>query len=447
MKRFLGLFSDPSTDPRLTPYQLEPGLLSVFRAFTWLRAALTLLPALLALIIALLLPLTGLIKLDASQFPSGTPENYFRLNRALFVTSLIVLLVYLYWPRLPEKLGRFYLPIAIFIATIEPIFSQNILYAFTENRFVDITVIGGAWSLLPILFAPLVLVAWQYSLRHVVLFVTLTTLTDFTLLSIFTGTITPDLLPIYAAMATRTFAMLVAGYLVVQLMKTQRTQRTALQKANADLQGYLVTQEQLTTSRERNRLARELHDTLAHTLSMLAVQLEATKAVWEDDPAEARSLLDQSLSATRAGLTETRRALQALRASPLEDLGITLALQTLAESVATRNGLSLDLQLPETLPPLTPLAEQTLYRTAQESLANITQHAGATRAALHLTHTDTTLTLTVSDNGRGFDPDTVAGAAHFGLRGLRERAEMAGGQLTVESKAGEGTRVKLEMVV
>lgn len=401
------------------------------------------LPFILALILALLITLTGVANLDASKFPPSNEESFFRINRMLEVASLILLLVYLYWPRLPEKLGRFYLPIAIFIATFEPILSQNLLIAYTENRFANITIIGGAWALLPILFAPLVLVAWQYTLRDVVLFVIVTTFADFALLSVFTGSITQDLLPIYSALATRTIAMLIAGYLIVQLMKTQRAQRAALQKANADLQGSLVIQEQLTTSRERNRLARELHDTLAHTLSMLAVQLEATKAVWEDDPAEAHTLLDQSLSATRAGLTETRRALRALRASPLEDLGLALALQSLAESVATRSGLHMDIQIPDVLPTLSPLAEQTLYRTAQESLANVTQHADATRAALHLTQKDNALTLTISDNGRGFNPTTVEGDAHLGLRGLQERAEMTGGQLTVQSNPGQGTEVKL----
>lgn len=68
---------------------------------------------------------------------------------------------------------------------------------------------------------------------------------------------------------------------------------------------------------------------------------------------------------------------------------------------------------------------------------------GATQATLHLTHTDNTLTLTISDNGRGFDPNTVAGGAHFGLRGLQERAEMSGGQFTVQSNPGQGTEVKL----
>lgn len=438
--------SGQKKSPLLEPgvdHPLEAGVIPVFRAFTWLRAAIMVLPVILALIIALILTLTGVGEFDESQFPQDSDQSFFRINRIIEVAGLVMLLVYLYWPRLPEKLGRLYLPLAIFIATFEPILSQNLLIAFTENRLESITIIGGAWALLPILFAPLVLVAWQYSLRYVVLFVMGTTIFDFALLSALVGAVAEEFLPIYSAIATRTLAMLIAGYLIVQLMKTQRAQRTALQKANADLQGSLVIQEQLTTSRERNRLARELHDTLAHTLSMLAVQLEATKAVWDDDPAEARTLLDQSLSATRAGLTETRRALQALRASPLEDLGLALALQALADSVSTRNGFRMEVDLPETLPPLSPLAEQTLYRTAQESLANVTQHAGATQAALHLSHTDNALTLTISDNGRGFDPTTVEGDAHFGLRGLRERAEMAGGALDVQSNPGAGTNVKL----
>ncbi|MCB9135184.1 MAG: sensor histidine kinase [Anaerolineales bacterium] len=437
----------PDTPPARKPtsYPLEPGLIPVFRAFTWIRVVVMLLPLFIAIIVAFIISRTGVAMpdTDTSAFANSSDESFFRINRILAMGSLLLLLVYLYWPRLPEQLGRFYLPLAIFIASFEPILSQNLLIAFTENRFANITVIGGAWALLPILFAPLVLVAWQYSLRYVVLFVFITTTADFALLSILTGTVAETYLPIYSAMATRTLAMLIAGYLIVQLMKTQRSQRTALQKANADLQGYLVTQEQLTTSRERNRLARELHDTLAHTLSMLAVQLEATKAVWEDDPGEAHTLLDQSLSATRAGLTETRRALQALRASPLEDLGLALALQALAESVSNRNGLHVEVQIPENLPALSPLAEQTLYRTAQESLANITQHAGATHAALYLLHADNALTLTISDNGRGFDPGTVAGDAHFGLRGLQERAEMAGGRFSIQSKPGQGTEIKL----
>jgi len=422
---------------------LEVGVIPVFRAFTWIRFGMSVLPFFIVSLIAIF----GIVDFGPDKFDGSSEETVFRIQRLMELVSVVILLIYLYWPRLPETLGRFYLPIAILIATLEPILTQNLLFAFVAGRFINIEVIGRAWALLPILFAPLVLVAWQYNLRVVLLFVFATTLIDFALLSGFTNRFDPALFPVYGAIGTRMVAMLIAGYLIVQLMKTQRTQRAALQKANAELQGYLVTQEQLTTSRERNRLARELHDTLAHTLSLLAVQLEAAKAVWDDEPAEARHLLDQSLDATRAGLTETRRALQALRASPLEDLGLALALQTLADSVASRNGLRVDVQIPTPLSKLSPLAEQTIYRTAQEAFSNVTQHAGAQHVSLELAEKDSTMTLTISDDGRGFDPNIVEENVHFGLRGLQERAEMAGGTLEVNSNPGSGTIVKLTITM
>lgn len=407
----------------------DAGVIPVFRAFIWIRLGFTVLPELGRLVIVPPMDLSG---------PFG-----FGPLRFISLITLLILLLYLHGPRLPEKLGRAYLPLAVLIATVEPLISQSLLINLVDSR---IAVIGGAWSLFPILFAPLVLIAWQYNFRTVFLYVLGTTLLDLALSMRITVELVEIRLAVFAAMSTRVVTMLIAGYLIVQLMKIQRAQRTALQKANADLQGYLVTQEQLTTSRERNRLARELHDTLAHTLSMLAVQLEATKVVWDDNPAEAHTLLDQSLEATRAGLTETRRALQALRASPLEDLGLMLALQSLADSVSVRYGFQIDVQLPDGLPALTPLAEQTLYRTAQESLANIAQHADATHAALHLTHAGHTLILTISDNGRGFDPAAIHNG-HFGLRGLQERAEMTGGTLGVESTPGVGTNLKLTIKI
>ena len=94
-------------------------------------------------------------------------------------------------------------------------------------------------------------------------------------------------------------------------------------------------------------MARELHDTLAHTLSGLSVQLEATQAYWEADPDTARELLGRSLSATRLGLDDTRRALKALRASPLDDLGLLMALQRLAESAAERDRPKGAVELPD----------------------------------------------------------------------------------------------------
>jgi signal transduction histidine kinase len=241
----------------------------------------------------------------------------------------------------------------------------------------------------------------------------------------------------------RMISYLIVGWLVVTLMDGQRTQRSELKLANSRLSQYATTLEQLTLSRERNRMARELHDILAHTLSGVAVELEAVRALWDAEPDRARAMLGSSLASTREGLTETRRALQALRASPLEDIGLGLAVRTQAESTAARLGLDLTLEIDETLGELSPDVEQCFYRIAQEALTNAAQHAGARRIRLVLTQRDGTLRLEVSDDGRGFDLYQVDQDSQFGLQGMRERAEMIGADFTLNTIPGEGTSITL----
>ncbi len=196
---------------------------------------------------------------------------------------------------------------------------------------------------------------------------------------------------------------MVLGWLVVRLMTIQREQRQALKEANRKLTHHAATLEQLATTRERNRLARELHDTLAHTLSAVAVQLEATNALWTTKPEQAHARLQKSIEVTRSGLTETRRVLQDLRASPLEDLGLALAIRHLAESTASRSGLTLDLHIADRLGSVSPDIEQAVYRIAQEALVNAAAHANARNLTVQLGHFDSHLVLTVSDDGKGFD--------------------------------------------
>jgi signal transduction histidine kinase len=231
--------------------------------------------------------------------------------------------------------------------------------------------------------------------------------------------------------------------MVVRLIAAQRAQRRSLTEANARLAHHAATLEQLAISRERNRLARELHDTLAHTLSGLAVQLEATRSLWERDPGGARALLDASLVATRAGLSESRRALQALRAAPIEELGLLRALQRMAESAAERSGLALDLRLPERDLELPPDIEQCIYRVAQEALENVVRHAEASQVAVHLLYDRQRAALLVRDDGQGFDSTQVDATQRLGLRGMRERARLAGGQLELTSQPGVGTSIHL----
>ncbi len=195
-------------------------------------------------------------------------------------------------------------------------------------------------------------------------------------------------------------------------------------------------------SRERNRLARELHDTLAHTLSGLAIQLEAINSLWATNLEHARALLGEALAGTRSGLRESRRAIQALRATPLAALGLVNALRELSQSAADRAGVTLRLDLPESIELSGRDAEQTIYRVAEEASANVVRHANASTLHVRLDTSDAP-TLTITDDGSGFDPTQVDGSSHFGLRGMRERAALAGGALAVQSTPGGGTTLRL----
>jgi two-component system NarL family sensor kinase len=188
-------------------------------------------------------------------------------------------------------------------------------------------------------------------------------------------------------------------------------------------------------------MARELHDTLAHSLSAVAVQLEAVDSALTTAPDEARTILGKALAQTRSGLTETRRAMQELRASPLDDLGLALAIQNLALITAQRAGVVATVELPERAPNLSPAVEQGVYRIAQEALTNAARHAGATQLKVTLA-CNGAVALTIADNGRGFDTETVAGD-HMGVQLMRERAAMLGGILEIASAPGAGTTVRL----
>ena len=206
---------------------------------------------------------------------------------------------------------------------------------------------------------------------------------------------------------------------------------------------YTQTLEDLAASKERSRIAQELHDTLSHTLSGLSVQLEAMKAYWDVDPTTARKRLDISLAATRSGLEETRRVLMALRAKPLEDLGLVPAIRQMAEAAAEHTDIKMDIVLPDTAPVLSPEVEQCLFRVAQEAITNVTQHARAHKLTVKLEFTESNIILTVQDDGTGFDINKINDEKHFGLLGMKERVQVINGKLEITSLPGAGTTIKL----
>jgi signal transduction histidine kinase len=171
--------------------------------------------------------------------------------------------------------------------------------------------------------------------------------------------------------------------------------------------------------------------------------LEAVDSLWTSDPGQAYNILRHSLRATRDGLTETRNAIQALRSSPLEDLGIVRAIQNYAETTAGRAGCQLEFDLPKDLNGLSPDVEQCFYRIGQEAIENAARHAQAKNIRVKLTGTDSELCMEIADNGIGFDPRAVESERHFGLQGMRERAQLIHAILEIVSAPGNGTSLHL----
>jgi two-component system, NarL family, sensor kinase len=195
---------------------------------------------------------------------------------------------------------------------------------------------------------------------------------------------------------------------------------------------------------ERNRLAREIHDTLAQGLTAIALQLETADALLETDNANerARGAIAQALQLTRANLEEARRSVLDLRAAPLEGRPLAEALDGLVKEWAARRKVEASFEVVGSTRPLPPRIEIGLYRILQEALTNIGRHAHAHCVSIQLQMMIDQIRLVIDDDGRGFDPALV-GENSFGLVGMNERAKLLGGSLEVGSSEGEGTQLEV----
>jgi len=347
-----------------------------------------------------------------------------------------------HWDWLQKKPGKSFLPIMILLISAAPILLHHTFVPrFPPGPLSNIE--GMALRQMPVLFIGLALTAWRYDLVQVILFSICTAALEMGTILLVGRVPTNNLVTFFFVVLVRTVSFIVTGIFINQLVARLREQSQALKQANLQVTHYASTLEKLTVSRERNRMARELHDTLAHTLTGLLVTLETAKAFWDVDSQKTRVLLEKSLAATRIGLEETRRALKSLRASPLEDLGLGLALKKMAGSIAGRANLNFEVAIPDPMPSLSPDEEQCIYRVAQEAMENIAHHARAGNASLRLELAENDLRLIVQDDGIGFDPRDRASSGHFGLVGMKERAELSGGQLKIESEMGKGTKIML----
>ena len=206
----------------------------------------------------------------------------------------------------------------------------------------------------------------------------------------------------------------------------------------------------LAIMEERNRLAREIHDTIAQGLTGIVLQLEAADQLMESNPERARMRVQKATALARSSLLEARRSVWNLRPSPLEEKKLVDAIRQELDRLAEEASWKASFHLDGEVPALPGETENGLYRIVQEVLNNVRKHAEASLVELSLSFEDDAIKLRITDNGVGFDPAAVRSTSvdgGFGLRGLQERARLLGGWLKIESAPGQGTIMEIEVPI
>ena len=245
--------------------------------------------------------------------------------------------------------------------------------------------------------------------------------------------------------------------LVTELSEANRKLTASLEE-NAGLHAQLLAQaREAGVLDERQRMAREIHDTLAQGLTGIITQLEAAGRAGKS-AGQWRHHFDSAIRLARESLSEARRSVHALQPEPLEMARLPDALAEVAERWSARNGVVAQVTTTGSARPMRPEIEVALLRTAQEALANVAKHARASRVGLTLSYMDDEVALDIRDDGVGFEPQPPSPAARngrrpvnggrgsnsgdgFGLTAMRQRVEGLAGTLEIESEIGTGTAI------
>ncbi|HLZ61308.1 MAG TPA: sensor histidine kinase [Ktedonosporobacter sp.] len=197
--------------------------------------------------------------------------------------------------------------------------------------------------------------------------------------------------------------------------------------------------EQNARLEERTRLSRDLHDSVKQHIFALTVQVELARSLLDPDQAAVRAHLGFADELSYQVQQELTVLIRALRPVDLQAKGLATALRDYVTTWSRQSGIVVDVQLPVTCHLPAPV-EETLWRLMQEALSNIARHSQATRVRLHLAEKEQQVTLSLSDDGRGFDPQAVEQEG-IGLRSMRERIEQVGGSVRIKSEKGQGTHL------
>ncbi|MEG4105888.1 sensor histidine kinase [Microcoleus sp. S13_C5] len=243
---------------------------------------------------------------------------------------------------------------------------------------------------------------------------------------------------------TLVFALLLINALIAERQSREQLEiaHDKLAITHEQLRHYALRIEDQATLQERNRIAREIHDGLGHTLAAQTIQLNNALLFWKSEDEKALEFLKQAKQLGSEALLEIRKSVSVLRSNPLQGLSLESAIDKLLQdfqrmtAIEVSNSIRLPVLLSQEI-------NTTLYRIVQESLTNIHKHADATMVTVGLQQHAGQIYLSIADNGKGFDP--AQNTTGFGLQGMRERVAAAGGQFAIYSKSGNGCRISVSL--
>jgi len=213
-----------------------------------------------------------------------------------------------------------------------------------------------------------------------------------------------------------------------------------LESANRQLSEYAAQVEDLTIANERQRMARELHDTLSQGLAGLILQLEAADAHLTNNRNEkAQSIIGNAMEQARVTLADARRAIDDLRKPPLDDLDSALRLEI--DRFANATGITAQYN-PDQIPPIPDSVTEALTRAVAEALTNVANHAKAQNVEVNVRVKDKSLLVTIKDDGQGFDPSSIP-SGHYGILGIKERIRLVNGSVEIQSGNDKGTMLRI----
>jgi signal transduction histidine kinase len=250
---------------------------------------------------------------------------------------------------------------------------------------------------------------------------------------------------------SNTVAVFIVGALIVLIRRTDAAHKESqrlfseLEKAHHQLQIYTAQAEELAVAKDRNRLARDLHDSVSQIIFSMRLTADAVRILQQRDPSQVPQQLDKLHELAQSALDQMRTMIHELRPSIVAEHGLVPALRHQVTLMERRHGFKVALDI-SGQPRLSEEEAEQIYHVVEEALNNIVKHAGTDRASLSLRAEGNRVLITVADSGTGFSQDDIDKGKNLGLAGMRERLESVGGSLEIESSPGQGTRIRAEIV-